>query len=138
MVNLEGFKAESFKGVIDNIEEMLLKDYLETDDKIQAFKDGMTLFPKDLKTARQKEDYKDARMNSTILAITYSVTLNDVKKSNSEFFNIPQITGWGRSKLRDLREKNDLPYSQDTKEWIGKTVTVLINKEGYLRLLPDK
>lgn len=138
MVNLEGFKSEKFVGIIEKTEEMPLKKYLETEDKVNAFKDGMTLFPRNIKTTREKEDYKDARMDSNVLVITYAVTLNDIKKTNSEFFNIPTITGWGRSKLKSLRELNNLPYSNDTKDWIGKEVTISINKDGYLRLLPDK
>lgn len=136
MVNLEGFKADRYEGVIETVEEMPLKDYLETDEKIEAFKKGMTLFPSHLKTRDEKETYKEARLDSNVLVVGYSITVQDVKKENKEFFNIPTITGWGRSKLKDLQTMNQLP--NDTKDWVQKKVYIYINKEGYLRLLPDK
>ena len=136
MVNLEGFKADRYKGVIEEVTEMPLKEFLETEEKIEKFKEGMTLFPSHLKTKEQKQTYKDARMDATVLVINYSITVEDKKKGNSEFFNIPTITGWGRSKLRTLQTLNNLPNKTD--EWIGKDAWIYINKEGYLRLLPDE
>lgn len=133
MVNLEAYKAESWKGQITSVEQQKLRDFLETPEKIQAFKDGMTRYPKSVKTEKQREEYRETRIDTTVLVIGYHVVLNDKEYNNKEFFNIPTITGWGRSKLKAFREKNDLSFN--TEEWKGKPITVSINKDGYLRLL---
>ena len=103
------------------------------EEKIKAFKKGMNRFPKNVNTQEEIEQYKETRLDSDVLVLAYSVTVNEKEMSNSEFFNIPTITGWGRSKLKVLREKNDLPFKTD--EWKNKPVKVHINKDGYLRLL---
>jgi len=134
MVNLEEYKQDKFIGNIDTIEEMTLREYLSDDDRIKSFKKGMTRFPKNLKTNAEIEDYKEARLDSNVLVIGYSVTVSDKTISNREFFGIPTITGWGRSKLKVLKEKNDnLTYN--TADWINEPVKVLINKDGFLRLV---
>ena len=135
MVNLEGYKAEKWDGVITKVETMLLKHYLETPEKIKAFKKGMTKLPKSLDNATPEEieEYKDIRMDNDVLVLTYEIDTGEKQYSNREFFGIPTITGWGRSKLKVLREKNDLTFNTD--DWLGKTVKVIINKDGYLRLV---
>ena len=135
MVNLEGFKAEKWEGKITKVEKMTLRNYLETPDKIKAFKNGMTKLPRSLDNASAKEinEHKETRMDSDVLVLTYAIEANDKTYTNREFFGIPSITGWGRSKLKALREKNDLNYDTDT--WEGESVMVVINKDGYLRLI---
>jgi hypothetical protein len=144
MPNLEGFKADRYVGVVTKTEDKLLRDYLETKEKIDAFKKGITKFPAHLNTEERKETYREARIDSTVTVITYKlldanrkpmVNTEGKEIANSEFFNIPTITGWGRSKLKDVRDLNNLSWN--TVEWVGKDVWVYINKEGYLRLLPE-
>ena len=135
MVNLEGYKAEKWDGVITKVETMLLRHYLETPEKIKAFKKGMSKLPKSLDGATKEaiEEYKDIRMDSDVLVLSYEINTGEKAYTNREFFGLPTIVGWGRSKLKQLREKNDLTYNTD--DWLGKTVKVVINKEGYLRLI---
>lgn len=141
MPNYEGFKVQKFKGVITEIQDMTLRNYLATPEKIEAFKKGMTQFPSHIDTERKKETFKEARLDSTVTSVKYSVEYTDnltgeIKKvDTSEFFNIPTILGWGRSKVGKVREINNLDY--DTSRWLNASVDVFINKQGYLRLLPN-
>lgn len=136
MPNLEAFKSDRFEGIILKTEDMVLKDYLGTPEKIEAFKKGITQYPSNLETEKQKADYRDARLEGEVTVVTYSIESQGKKMENSEFFNIPKITGWGRSKLKSVRDMNNLPY--DTTQWKGMKVFVYINKDGYLRLLPER
>lgn len=134
MVNLEQYKQDKFVGTIDNVETMTLRKYLEDKERIESFKRGMTRFPKNLKTNKEIEDYKEARLDSDVLVLSYSVVVNDKVISNREFFGIPTITGWGRSKLKVVKEKNDNLPSK-TEDWKNQQVKVIINKDGFLRLI---
>ena len=91
---------------------MTLRNYLETPEKIKAFKKGMSKLPKNLDGATQKaiEEYKDARLDNDVLVISYEINTGERTYTNREFFGLPTIVGWGRSKLKVLREKNDLTY----------------------------
>jgi hypothetical protein len=133
MVNLEGYKDEKFTGTITKVEEMTLREHLKDEDRIRKFKKGMTKFPSNVKSEDEKELYREQRMNSNVLVITYQIEVNEEITESNEFFNIPKATGWGRSNLKTLVEKNDLPY--DTSKWVGLQLKVSINKEGYLKLL---
>jgi len=47
----------------------------------------------------------------------------------SGFYTIPKLQGWVKSNLKKLVEKNSLP--EDTKEWKGLKIRVVIDKKGY-------
>jgi hypothetical protein len=133
MVNLQEYKNEKFKGVITEVREEPLRVYLETDEKIKAFKKGMSKLPDNVNTPDEIELYKETRLDSTVLVLEVEIKTTEKTYNFSEFFNIPRITGWGRSKLKIVKEKNDLP--DKTENWLNKEVTATINKDGYFRLV---
>lgn len=131
MVNLEGYKETDFIGKITGVAEQPLRDFLG--DRVTAFKKGMTRFPTNVVTEQQREEYRQERLDRDVLVITYEIEANGETISNSEFFTIPSIKGWGRSKLKALKEKNS--FNADTDTWLNQNVKVSMNKDGYLRLL---
>jgi len=136
MVNLEKYKqTEKMEGVIKALSEMTLRAFLETEEKIKAFCKGMTKFPKNVTTEAEKEQYRQDRLDGNVLVVSYAVTMDDKVYTNSEFLNLPTPIGWGRSKLKAFKEKNDLP--SDTNKWLHEKIRVTINKDGYLRLMED-
>lgn len=133
MVNLEEIKMEQFEGIISQVVEMSLRDFLETPEKVSAFKKGMTKYPRNINTEKERENYRNLRLDSTVLVIYYSVETKDRTYNNKEFLNIPNSVGWSRSKVKAFREKNNLPMK--TEEWVNKKIRVELNKDGFLKLL---
>ncbi len=132
MVNLEKYKNSFFPGVIENTRMQVLKDYLG--DNLDAFMDGAKQFPDNVKTKDEKRKYMEKRVEATVLVVEYSAEIEGKKTTNQDFLNIPQVTGFGKSKLSAFREKNDLPW--DTEQWKGKPIkTYPVN--GFLKLFPE-
>lgn len=134
---MEEYQTEKFNGIIDDMVEKPLQDFLETPEKIKAYTDSIKQFPKAIKTKEQKEQFIKERLEADVIVISYSVKVGETEYQNKEFLTIPTKLGYFRSRLKKLRDMNNLPFGDTRKGiWLKKPVDIFINNKGFLSLFP--
>jgi len=128
MSNIDTEALDSFpeKGKIMSIENRLLVEELGAN--VEAWKDSVTKFPKNVKTRDEKEKYLKARLGEEVLVISFRVGQSETEYHN--FYTIPKTEGgYQQSNLRKVKTLNSLPRM--TKDWVGKEVKVIKNDKGF-------
>ena len=114
-------------GRILKLENHILKEHLG--ENLEAWKESVTKFPKNVKTRTEKEEYLKARADEEVLVVYFDV--QGVEYDN--FFTIPRTQGgYQQSNLRKVRVLNELP--PNTKDWVGKEVKINQNDKGFPEL----
>lgn len=136
MVDLKKLREKNdliYEGKITKVQDLPLNEYLGNPDLVQKFKDGITKFPLYMKTEKERQDYKDARLEATVTAVWYVIHDEETNMDNiySEFYNPVWTT---KSTLYKVCTMNNLSRD-DTQEWIGSPVRARKNKDGNMRLL---
>lgn len=132
MVDLNKYKNSFFPGVIESTEVVTLKDYLG--DNLELFKEGAKKFPDRIKTREQRMKFMDERVEQPVLVVKFSSTIEGKKTTNTDFLNLPSVTGFGKSKLSAFRDNNNLDW--DTEKWKEAPIKLFI-VNGFLKLFPE-
>lgn len=123
-VNLGQYAENETDATIIEVNKRILRNQLG--ENVDIFREKMRLPDRKRMTQEEIEDYKDTRLDSEVLVIKYRMIDGTERE---QFYTIPKISGWGKSNIRLLMLKNDLP--PETDEWVGQVIKVTINKEGY-------
>ena len=112
MVNLKEYQQDTIGGVILNVEEMLLSEWL----KIKQIPDDKI------------EKWSNLDRQHICLTVIYGQRKNEITTQ----FMIPQFSGYMKSNLKKFVDLNKLPL--DTDEWPGKLVKLRADNSGFLRV----
>lgn len=134
MVNFNTLKDNKpiYNANIDSVYEQTLRAYLKTPEKIKAMKEGMRSIPSYLVTREAIDEFKEKRLDETVLVIVYTINIGGNLKTVSEWYTIP-VGSYRHSLIYLIQQYQQLPI--DTKDWKDKTVTVHVADNGYFRII---
>ena len=126
-LDLGKFKETQFQGTIKEVEVMPLEEHLG--DRAKAFREKMRV-PDRMKKEKKaiQDEYLDARLKADVLVVTYDID----GVARQEFVNIPMRSGYPKSTLKKVIDKNGLPF--DHKLWKGLIVWCQLDANGYYEL----
>lgn len=118
------------EGVITNITMKVMREYLGVN--AEKWSQSVTLFPKNVKTRQEKEDYIASRLDSSVIVIEWSIP-GGLRPYTSMFTNPTTQSGYQQSNIRKVRMANG--YPADMKLWIGKPIKLTMGSKKFLEPL---
>lgn len=130
LVKLDQYDEKQWPAEIVFVKEISRAEHLGP--RVDAFRAAMRM-PDTKKAAKWTpvdfEDYKDYQLSRKGLVVGYKV--HDIERD--EYMVIPQASGYNKSNLKAVRDKNP-DLHPDTTKWVGESIWVQLDSNDYYEL----